>query len=54
MERQAEMQTVPQSQSLATSPPANDSRESRQTADRVYQGVTIVAMLLLLVTLWVF
>jgi len=34
----------------APTPPALSS----STADRAYQGVTIVAMILLLVTLWAF
>lgn len=48
------MQTSPQFQSSRAAKPAYDSPESRRAADRVYQGVTLVAMLLLLVSLWVF
>jgi hypothetical protein len=33
---------------------AEDLQAWRRTADRVYQGVTLVAMLLLLASLWVF
>jgi hypothetical protein len=43
------MQTFPQPQSAQ-----EEHHESRRTEDRIYQGVTIVAMLLLLVSLWVF
>jgi hypothetical protein len=37
-----------------STPSAGGFQESQQAADRVYQGVTIAAMLLLLVSLWVF
>jgi len=47
------MQTFPQLKS-ATPPAPAENPESRRTADRVYQGLTLAAMLLLLVSLWVF
>jgi len=37
---------------IATTHPVH--ADSHQTADRVYQGLTIAAMLLLLVSLWAF
>jgi hypothetical protein len=42
--------------SFLNSPPAssNVNSQSRQFADRVYQGLTIVAMLWLLGSLWLF
>jgi hypothetical protein len=43
------MQTSPQSE---CTPP--DEAASHQTADRAYQALTVAAMLLLLVSLWVF
>jgi hypothetical protein len=43
------MQNPTQSQ---TTPP--DQAAQHRTADRVYQALTIAAMLLLLVSLWVF
>jgi hypothetical protein len=43
------MQTSPQSQ---TTPP--DEAALHRTADRVYQVLTVAAMVLLLVSLWVF
>ncbi len=48
------MRTLPQSQVTQASRPGDENHDSRRAADRVYQGVTIVVMLLLLVSLWVF
>jgi len=40
---------------FASMPPsAGGTQQSRQAADRVYQSLTVVAMLLLLGSLWVF
>ncbi|HZP06390.1 MAG TPA: hypothetical protein VFB43_15945 [Terracidiphilus sp.] len=48
------MQTSPPiSSSMATKTP-DELQSSRHVADRIYQGVTLAAMLLLLVSLWVF
>jgi hypothetical protein len=48
------MQTSPNSQSVQNIRQPEENHESRQAADRVYQGVTIAVMLLLLVSLWAF
>jgi hypothetical protein len=34
--------------------PVDDNQTSRRATDRIYEGVTVAAMLLLLVSLWVF
>ncbi len=47
------MQTSHQISSLAAKQ-ADDFQTSRQAADRMYQCMTVAAMLLLLVSLWVF
>jgi hypothetical protein len=46
------MQTFPQNPSAAK--PVDENPESRRAADRVYQCMTIAAMLSLLVSLWAF
>jgi hypothetical protein len=48
------MQTFPTPQSVQNVRQPEENHESRRAADRVYQGVTIAVMLLLLVSLWVF
>lgn len=45
------MQTSPQ-ESATHAPP--QTADAYRTADRVYQGLTLAAMLLLLVSLWAF
>jgi hypothetical protein len=47
------MQTSAQLKPAAPLTPA-DNPESHRADDRVYQGLTLAAMLLLLVSLWVF
>jgi hypothetical protein len=48
------MQTLPQSSATPPAVPASGNADPHRTADRVYEGLTIAAMLLLLVSLWVF
>jgi hypothetical protein len=48
------MQTLPQSSATSPTVPAPGSADPHRTANRVYQGLTIAAMLLLLVSLWAF
>ncbi|MGA7339932.1 MAG: hypothetical protein WBE72_20300 [Terracidiphilus sp.] len=48
------MQTSPQIRSNSDENSAGGLEESSRIADRVYQGLTVAAMLLLLVSLWVF
>ena len=48
------MQPSPQTALTSLPPPAGRLPESRKADDLTYQVVTIAAMLLLLVSLWVF
>jgi hypothetical protein len=48
------MQTSPQTNTAFVPARADESQYPRRAEDRVYQGVTIAVMLLLLVSLWVF
>jgi hypothetical protein len=49
------MQSSPKMSSTVQEEALSDAAvRSRRTADRVYQGLTLAAMLLLLVSLWVF
>jgi hypothetical protein len=48
------MQTSPQITATPPAMTADQDADSGRTAYRVYQGLTLAAMLLLLVSLWVF
>jgi len=48
------MQTSPQFASTSLSESETGPSSSRRSEDRIYQAVTVAAMFLLLVTLWVF
>jgi hypothetical protein len=43
-----------QSAPLSTKAPADEVKCSRQAEDRVYQAVTVAAILMLLCSLWIF
>jgi len=48
------MQTSPQMDTGFVPAAAEEHQEPRHAEDRIYQGVTLAVMLLLLVSLWVF
>jgi hypothetical protein len=48
------MQTLPQSAVNAPKASGSKPRTSRQREELMYQAVTIAAMLIILVTVWVF
>lgn len=54
MERRAAVQTPPQFESSPAFVAAEANRAPRRTEDRVYQFMTVIAMLLLLASLWAF
>ena len=48
------MQTTSPIDFISMATPPGEQRSSRQTEDFVYQGFTVAAILLFLVTLWIF
>jgi hypothetical protein len=48
------MQSSPETKTASSTFAQAEAQEPNQTAGRVYQCLTVAAMLLLLVTLWVF
>ena len=50
----AMMQTSPEIKSAARTAPVENNPEPRQMEYRIYQCLTVAAMLLLLASLWVF
>ena len=48
------MQNYSPDASISMAAPTSEPRSSRQAEDLVYQGVTVIAILLVLGTLWIF